>query len=369
MIKLQEFIFNHPDWINELSNSPYNLAIKEEEDFVLFKYNQISSDFSLPEVQEARGIILDAKQNYKVVCRPFFKFFNYGEELAADIDWNSAVISEKMDGSLIKLWFSDRLQRWIFSTNGTIFARNAELYGVCPIGETFEDLATHAFEDHYSPSDLTVCFDSRYSYIFELVSPFNRIVVPYEETKLYYLTSFNNDTGEEVDLGKDLSFDKPKRYKFSSLDETLEFVKSDSFNNFKNEGFVVSDKYSNRIKIKTEDYLRVHRLRGETIPTHKRILEIILTNEDEEFLSYFPEYEESFRKMTEDLEVYLNELNTQMGEYNKKKDSFDTRKDLALWAKEQRDPNFIFALVDKKTTGPSDYIQQMKIENLLKRIW
>lgn len=369
MNKLQEFINNHPDWRDKLSNPPYNLAIREEDGFVLFKYNQIESDFSLPEVQEARGIILDSEQDYKVVCQPFHKFFNFGEHLAAEIDWSSAKISEKLDGSIIKLWFSHRLGQWIFSTNGTIYARNADLYGMNPIGKTYEDLALYAFRKIYTPSDLTTYFDSNYTYLFELCSPYNRIVVPYDETKLYYLTSFHNESGEEVNFGDDLRFDQPKQYSFNSLEETIEFTKSDSFNSFKNEGFVVSDKYSNRIKIKTEDYLRVHRLRGEAIPTHKRVLETILMNEDEEFLTYFPEYKESFQEMREKLKTFTDQLETQKYDYDKLRDSFETRKELALWAKEQKDPNFIFQLVDGKVSIPSEYIQKIKIDNLLKRIW
>lgn len=369
MNKLQEFIYNYPDWREELSNPPYNLAIREEDGFVLFKYNQIESDFSLPEVQEARGIVLDLQQQSKVVCRPFKKFFNYGEELAAEIDWDSAKISEKLDGSLLKLWHSDRLQQWIFSTNGTIYARNADLYAMCPIGKTYEDLALYAFGKSYTPRNLTTHFDPRYTYVFELCSPYNRIVVPYDETKLYYLTSFNNESGEEVNFGDDLDFDQPKQYSFSSLEETIAFTQSDSFNNFKNEGFVVSDKYSNRIKIKTEDYLRVHRLRGEAIPTPKRILETILMNEDDEFLTYFPEYKESFAEMREKLDTFMDQLDTQQYNYDKFRDSFETRKDLALWAKKQKDPNFIFQLADNKAKSPSEYIKKLKIDNLLKRIW
>ena len=39
-----------------------------------------------PIVQQARGIILDEAKDWKVVARPYDKFFNLGEGNAAPID-------------------------------------------------------------------------------------------------------------------------------------------------------------------------------------------------------------------------------------------------------------------------------------------
>ena len=65
---------------------------------VLFKYSQIASDMSLPIVQESRGVILDEADGWRVVSRAYDKFFNYGEPNAAEIDWTTAVVQEKVDG-------------------------------------------------------------------------------------------------------------------------------------------------------------------------------------------------------------------------------------------------------------------------------
>lgn len=109
---LLEFIQNHPnDWEEKLSSDPYNLKISRDGLYVMFKYNQLSSDFSNPIVREARGIIF-REDNWKCVRRAFDKFFNYGEPNAAEIDWNTAKVQTKIDGSLISAWFDDK--------NGTI---------------------------------------------------------------------------------------------------------------------------------------------------------------------------------------------------------------------------------------------------------
>ena len=102
MLKVIEFIKNNHEWRELLSGEPYNIKISGDGGFIMLKYSQINSDFSNEIVRECRGLILDEKFN--PACVPFYKFGNYGESYAADIDWNSAVVEEKIDGSLIKVW-------------------------------------------------------------------------------------------------------------------------------------------------------------------------------------------------------------------------------------------------------------------------
>lgn len=122
-LKLVEFIENNKDWKELLSANPFCISIQEQDGFILFKYSQVDSDFSNEVVRECRGLILNAK--FKPVCVPFFKFGNYGESYCPDIDWTSARVQEKVDGSLIKVWFYDG--KWRVSTNGTIDAYKSEI--------------------------------------------------------------------------------------------------------------------------------------------------------------------------------------------------------------------------------------------------
>ena len=64
---------------------------------VMFKYDQLNSDFHNDIVKECRGLILDA-DTFEVVSYPFNKFFNYGEQYADDVDWHTAYVTEKLDG-------------------------------------------------------------------------------------------------------------------------------------------------------------------------------------------------------------------------------------------------------------------------------
>ena len=123
MLNLQKFIFAHENWRELLAAKPYCIKIVEEGNLVLFKYSQIDSDFFNPIVKECRGIILE-KDTWRVVAYPFKKFFNFGEAYADEIDWESAVVETKEDGSLIKVYYYDG--EWRVGTNGTICAENAE---------------------------------------------------------------------------------------------------------------------------------------------------------------------------------------------------------------------------------------------------
>src|ERR1019366_8453836 len=84
---------------------------------VMLKYSQINSPMNEPIVQQCRGIILDESNDWAVVSYPFDKFFNYGEPNAAKIDWANTRVLEKLDGSLMTLyWYADQ---WRVASSGT----------------------------------------------------------------------------------------------------------------------------------------------------------------------------------------------------------------------------------------------------------
>ena len=45
-LELEKFIQSHANWRELLQQPPYNIAIKDDGEYALLKYNQISSDFS-----------------------------------------------------------------------------------------------------------------------------------------------------------------------------------------------------------------------------------------------------------------------------------------------------------------------------------
>ena len=318
MLKIQEFIFAHDNWRELLADAPYNLKISEDDGFVLFKYNQITSDFHEEICKEARGLILDSTDNFKVVRMAFKKFFNVDEEFAARLEWDSAVASEKIDGSIMSVWYARG--KWHLSTNGTIDAFKAELNGVGPyknFGELFESvLPLSAFAGNRYER---VCFT------FELVSPYNKVVIDYPETKVYLLTARNmsfptlmeyDDYGVDV-FARELGVARPQRYALCDEDAYRRLVADMPEGH---EGIVVCDGNGERVKIKTLLYFQMHKAKNNGVITLERIVDLIRSNDHYEFLSYFLEYKPIFdnvKRQIDNTEVVVEKVRQDVAEWKR----------------------------------------------------
>ena len=292
------FCFEHDNWRELLTQEPYNIKISEDGPYVMFKYNQLTSDFNIPMVREARGIIFRRDDFSHPACWPFMKFFNFGEPNAAEIDWSTAFVSEKVDGSLIKIWYD--AGDWKISTNGAIDAFKAELGDVKynSFGTYFCDTI---YEYYNRFDDFTCTLNTGYTYMFELVGPYNRVVIPYEEPAIYFLGARNKYTGEEFNCSAimagalDMSrFKLPEQYPLNTLDDCIRITENFGWNQ---EGFVVCDAQFNRVKIKSPAYVMAHYARNNNIITRKHLIKIITSNEVAEFLCYAEDYKEELEKV------------------------------------------------------------------------
>ena len=295
--ELGRFCAEHENWEELLIQEPYFIKIKEDGPYIIFNYDQLRSDFNNSMVREARGIIFrKGKWDYPV-CWAFNKFGNYGESYAPDINWDTAFVSEKVDGSLIKVWWDGA---WNISTNGTIDAFKAEL-GDCRM-PNFGEYFVEALHKYFtSRASFFSILDSDRTYMFELVGPYNRVVIPYEEPALYFLGARNKYTGEEfncsplvagaLDMGR---FKLPKQYPLTSVNDCVKLAETFSW---EQEGFVACDAQFNRVKIKSPAYVMAHFARNNNVINRKHLINVILTNEVEEFLCYAADYKEELLKV------------------------------------------------------------------------
>ena len=272
--RLLYYIKHNPDnWEQEINDRLIRTSHKGN--LVCFKYG-IEADFSNPLVCEARGIIIDVKHQ-TVVCRPFDKFFNVQEQYAADIDWDTAKVLEKIDGSLIKLYNYNG--KWVFATSSTCDASEASVAGYK--GITYRDVIVKA--DNYGKILFNNLNKNR-TYLFELVSPMTQVVIKYDQTSLYYLATFDNMTGKEVDAD-DLfeGFKRPRSFPLKTVDDCIRAateLNRDAEEDIKDEGFVVVDGQHRRIKIKSPAYIALHRAVTNKVFTVKRMAELFLQGTD-----------------------------------------------------------------------------------------
>lgn len=364
MLELQKFLKEHPiDYKEILSKKPYCISFSEDEHCILFKYSQIDSDFDNKLVRECRGIIL-YKDDFSVACHPFHKFGNYGESYVPVIDWSTAEISEKLDGSLIKRWFNFRANTWQWSTNGTIHACDAIL--AFDSNMNFGSLITITLDKMgIKLRDYENFQEKNTAMLFELCTPLNRVVVPHVDYKLYYLLTVENETGIELFSPPD-NFPTPKFYSFKTLTETIANSKLLPFNE---EGYVVNDIYSNRLKVKSPAYVAVHHLKGEGEICKRRILDLIRINEDKEFLNYFPEYLEHFENISKKYADYIYKLTDDIINYNRVKILLKTRKEKALWITNNCvNSALLFSLEDSKISTVKEFLDKVPSDKLLKLI-
>ena len=259
--------------------------------------------------------------------------------------------------SIIKVWY-DGPECWHVSTNGMIDAFETDLQLPTDELKSFGDIFMKAWNrSPYSNGDLIDAFGGRedITFIFELVSPWNRVVVPYADIDIYLIGARNNKTGEEIDpdtLG--YHFKRPKVYSFGTFEEA---VANAAALPFSQEGYVVVDKDWHRVKVKSKAYLQAHHLKDNGNVNPKRVLELIKANEQDEFLNYFPEYDEHFRKVQDRYEDTMVEIFSLNEKVETLKKTCPTRKEFALEALKASPKlrKYYFAMYD----GDAEKVKQM----------
>lgn len=342
---------------------------KQYPNLVLLKYNQIDSPMQHRLVQECRGLILDEADNWNVISRPFNKFFNHGEGHAAKIHWPSAQVQEKLDGSLMQLyWYKDA---WHVATSGMPDA-SGEVNGC---GFTFAELFWRVWEERGyvlpDPGHMSRTF------LFELMTPYNRVVVPHKENQLV-LIGVRERNGEEYSMNSDFfsgyGWWKVRHFPLQSVEDVeATFRNMDPLHQ---EGYVVVDRFFNRIKVKHPGYVAIHQLRDGFGPKH--LLEVIRSGEKSELLTYYPEWTEFFRSIEEkylDLVVQLERdyvaatmATTCSVPMGVEVQPARLQKEFASHAVKSRMSGALFSLRAGKVASIKQYLAQMNIKSLMEAL-
>lgn len=363
MLEVEKFIKENKNWKELLTAEPYCLKISEADGLILLKYNQIYSDFSLKIVRECRGIIF-YEDTMEIACLPFYKFFNYGETYADEIDWSTARISEKMDGSLIKVFYRKDKKAWWVSTNGSIDADKCPIQCENVLYE--QQFKTYGELFRFCLTDIGFDFNKlnkNYAYMFELCSPYNRVVIKYDKPIIYHIGTRDMTTLKEVE--EDIGVVKPREYFFNSLSDCVECSRTLVEDQ---EGYVVRDAYFRRLKIKNPTYVLMHHMANNNRVTLEYLLKLIIENESSEFLSYFPEYSDNIKKIN-------NIINSICEEIDEKSKSIFSREylnrkefALAVLDADKTFSSFYFKKYDGKGSDIKEYILSLNIDLLRKII-
>lgn len=392
MLEIQKILRSRSDGLQILEQSPYFLTIKQHpqfEELYQFTYNQIESEKCNPVVREARGIILNRDDDWSVVAFPFRRFFNHGEQCADQIDWSSARVQEKIDGTLFIMYHYK--SRWHVATKGSPDASGS--VNDNPI--TFKELFWRSAEFWLKGLSKSGEFDKENTYLWELTSPYNRVVCDYTErgpigwvydlqgnkiwrdeledqtgygkdgSRITLIGVRNNKTFQEYPLDKwrgDVHY-VVNEYPLTTLEEVIEASKA--LNPLKQEGFVIVDGNFNRIKVKSPSYVAIHHLR-EGSPK-KRIIDLLKSNEGDEVLAYrlldeFPHE----KKLFEEFNAKLDNICFKLEKIYEELKDIETQKEYALAALKTDFPAALFAMRKGQIKTFREFFTKLPTEKLIK---
>lgn len=175
----------------------------------------------------------------------------------------------------------------------------------------------------------------------------NRIVVQYDFEGLVLLGSINNETGEELDIHKlslDESFLLCKTYDgFDDFTQIKKLIKDNE------EGFVIKFSNNDRVKIKSEEYCRLHKIL--TGVSNVVIWEHLSEGRNfDELLDRIPDEMYDYIKATiKELEDKYREIILECAGVYKE---LETRKDTALYFQTQKYPAVLFSMLNKRSVSP-----------------
>lgn len=331
-----------------------------------FSYEPSVSSMDYQLCRESRGIVLDRDKDWSPVCRPFEKFFNIREKHAANIDWDSAWVEPKLDGSMVCLWSYGN--EWQVSTTGTPD-------GATPGGvnnSTFRDRFFAYLDRRRVHLPLFDRSASGITFIFEFMDHEDPIVIQYPETKAVLLGMRENHTGAWLPVATRrphwlLHVDVVDRIQLDSINakQIVELVSK--LNGAEYEGFVVVDKHYQRVKVKSPEYVL---LRATRFGFSKVLLvELILTGGADDVVSTFPILADRVHKMKSDLQSLARSIDSAFGEcYTACSQS---RKEFARKVVDnyKEISGVLFALLDNKGTCAIDVIKQMEPRKVLRLMY
>jgi RNA ligase len=284
-----------------------------------------------------RGLVTDDMGN--IVARPFKKFFNKEEHKHTPTYVFDVFAKE--DGSLI-IAFQYK-GSWVIASRGSFTSDQA-----IAAEKLFYKLEYHEKLDN-----------PEYTHLFEYCSDWNRIVVRYDTERLILLGMVENTTGNELSIDvlrsdffqKEMGFlDVVKKYDGISDYTTLKGMIGNN-----EEGFVIRFSNGDRMKIKGEEYLRLHKIMTGVSTTS--IWDVLSSGGNmEEVLKEVPdEFYDKIKEVVQDLVLKFESIQKNyLQHYLDITDKIvsTNKKAFAEEAKKYAHPEILFAMLSGKDVAP-----------------
>jgi len=290
-----------------------------------------------------------------VVSYPYDKFLNYGEPNATAINWDLARVQDKLDGSLMTLYFYDG--QWRVQSSGTPDA-SGEVAG-------YKFSFAQLFWQTWERLGYTLpAAHEDYCFMFELETPFNRIVVQHSEHNLtlHGVRNVKTFVEESPAVWADKTgWRAVNSYGFGTIEALV--AQAEQLDPLQQEGFIVCEISPHglgtpgfrRIKLKSSEYVKLSHLKDGS--SYRKLLSVVVNNESAEFLAYFQELQSMFDELQVQYAALVKMLED---EYEKYKD-IEVQKDFAMRVKGFSYSGVLFALRAGKAASVREYFAGLPI--------
>lgn len=291
MLAVQEYLQTHS--LEDLTRE-FGIQRKPHPQWplVILNYDQVASapHKTHPVVRNCRQLVLETTPPFRVVSKSFERFFNENEEpwetqYIRD-HWAQTVCHEKHDGSLISVFFYQG--DWQIITRGSWAEASIDV-SRGDQSPTWKALVLSLLQVDALPQ-------RRWTYVFELCSPFNQVVRFYAQPQLILLAVTDIDTCQELPLdavealAQVLGLAVPRRFHLEDWKDAHSQIDEEAQQLYGFEGVVArvtcpEQRREIRVKMKSADYLELHH-QATRVLTWKDILKAVVTNELDELAGH-----------------------------------------------------------------------------------
>jgi hypothetical protein len=307
---------------------------------ILLQYHQLDTPKN-DITNECRALILDS--NFNVVCKSFTRFDDYNPNVKTSFDFSNAKYTEKIDGTLINMWFYD--SKWNISTKSMIYNPNYD----------------ESFWNTWNEYGYILPEDTTKTYIFEFKFPSDRqFLTKCEKSTITLIGISDNITFEDIEVKPMYNLSIVEQYNFT-LPELLK--KCYELNPMISEGFVIRDSNGNRLKVKSPQWNAISLLSDDSKNNTRRLHDIVRWNSHNEFLFDYEEhrgeYNQIYSKFISEKEKIFN-----LFELLKDKD----KRTIGIYLKDNNMLKYtgvIFSLYDKKVDNINDLFYNVTLNNFI----
>lgn len=365
MLAVQQYLFDHSLKDLELEHG-VNYRFSADGSKVSLNYDQISAKPNNPIACQCRGLVLRTIGHLEpdhvvgvtqVVARPMDRFFNAGDVHAADINWPTARIQNKLDGTMIELYWDPVKEQWCVATrsvpeadvcfgdvpsplkNNTfyelfMYAASCTLLNqtlltpIASITDVVEAPGVSLFEAGTLIRESWLNrLDKSFTYIFELTTPLNRVVVKYNDYRTTLLCARETATGTYMHHTRlpEIGMPVVEEWPLKTLQDIEDFLlHSDPA---QVEGAVVIDSHNNRVKVKSKQWVLASRAKDAVTMSKRNALEVIINGQLDDILPLLDVHVADYLRMLQaHTAIYLANIDSAFQLFKKNPD----RKSFAL---------------------------------------